>query len=95
MDKPIDKQIIKIQGGIWADICSINFGDVNLLNSMVDGIRMELGDGSKIRFWDDVWVGCARLRESFPTLFSLSSQKEGLVGECGFWDGVEWIWNFH
>ena len=55
---------------------------------------MELGDGNKTRFWENNWIGVARLRESFPRLFSFSSQKEGLAGECDFWDGVEWIWNF-
>ena len=68
LDKPIDMQTVKLQGGIWANICGVNFGDDNLLNSMAQGIRMELGDGNKTRFWDDNWVGNARLRESFPWL---------------------------
>ena len=30
----------------------------------------------------------------FPRLFSLLKQKECCVRECGFWDGLQWIWNF-
>ena len=27
-------------------------------------------------------------------LFSLSNQKDCRVRECGFWDGLQWIWSF-
>ena len=42
---------------------------------------------------NDFWVEDGRLMDSFPRLYSLSNQKENVVGECGFWDGLEWIWN--
>ena len=61
---------------------------------MVAGIKMDLGDGKLTKFWEDVWLQNSNLRELFPRLFSLSNQKEYFVGDCGFWDGVEWIWNF-
>ena len=61
---------------------------------MAEEITLELGDGKQARFWDDFWVEDGRLMDSFPRLYSLSNQKENVVGECGFWDGLEWIWNF-
>nr|XP_025674245.1 uncharacterized protein LOC112774318 [Arachis hypogaea] len=30
----------------------------------------------------------------FPRLFSVSTLKGSVIGDCGFWDGVEWIWSF-
>ena len=56
---------------------------------------MELGDGCKARLWDDILVENGRMKKTFPRLYSLSCQKECCMGKCGFWYGVEWIWNFH
>ncbi|XP_016199025.1 uncharacterized protein LOC107639987 [Arachis ipaensis] len=45
-------------------------------------------------FWEDVWLSGGPLKERFPRLFSVSDQKESVIGNYGFWDGLEWIWNF-
>ncbi|XP_016199026.1 uncharacterized protein LOC107639989 [Arachis ipaensis] len=44
--------------------------------------------------WEDVWLSGGPLKERFPRLFSVSDQKESVIGNYGFWDGLEWIWNF-
>ena len=93
-ERPLSVQQLKINGGIWFEICSINFNDEDLLKSMADGIRMDLGDGKPARFWDDIWTEAGRLKDIYPRLFSLSIQMESYVGDRGFWDGIEWIWDF-
>ena len=55
---------------------------------MTQGIRLELGNGTKARFWWDRWLECGILKDVYPRLFSLSNQKECCVKECGFWDRV-------
>nr|XP_025670460.1 uncharacterized protein LOC112770292 [Arachis hypogaea] len=55
---------------------------------------MEVGNGRKTWFWEDNWVQGGPLKVNFPRLFSISSQQEFVIGDCGFWDGLEWIWNF-
>ncbi|KAL4286752.1 hypothetical protein AHAS_Ahas19G0117600 [Arachis hypogaea] len=55
---------------------------------------MEVGDGRRTRFWEDVWLCCGALKDRFLRLFSVSIQKGSVIGDCGFWDGLEWIWNF-
>ena len=94
MEKPLFQQQIKQNGGIWAGICSVNFDDNELLESMNQGIRLELGNRTKTRFWWDRLLDGGILKDMFPRLFSLSNQKECCVRECGFWDGLQWIWNF-
>ncbi|XP_025692692.1 uncharacterized protein [Arachis hypogaea] len=55
---------------------------------------MEVGSGRKTRFWEDNWVQGGPLKERFPRLFSISEQQGAVIGDCRFWDGMEWIWNF-
>ena len=48
--------------------------------------KFVVGDGTRIRFWKDVWGGGGdeALCLTFPTLFSLAAQKDVMIRE--FWD---------
>ncbi|XP_057740067.1 uncharacterized protein LOC130957211 [Arachis stenosperma] len=61
---------------------------------MIIGLAMEVGDGRCTRFWEDVWIMGGSLKNRFPRLFSVSNQRGSVIGDCGFWDGLTWIWNF-
>jgi len=39
-----------------------------------DNYSWEVGNGRKIRFWEDKWVGNVKLKEKFPRLFSICSE---------------------
>ena len=41
----------------------------------------DLGEGSKIRFWDDIWFGDRALKEAFPSLFCIASLKEASIAD--------------
>jgi hypothetical protein len=41
--------------------------------------RFELSDGSKIKFWDDVWCGELALKEAFPVLYGIACDKDACV----------------
>jgi hypothetical protein len=41
--------------------------------------RFELGDGFKIRFWDDVWCGELALKEAFLVLYGFVRDKDACV----------------
>jgi hypothetical protein len=43
-------------------------------------VRYEVGDGSKIRFWHDLWCG-EPLKISFPDLFSIARCKDAWVAD--------------
>ncbi|XP_016168345.1 uncharacterized protein LOC107610874 [Arachis ipaensis] len=57
-------------------------------------MAMEVGNGRSTLFWEDNWLQGGPLKVTFPRLFSISDQQGSKVGDCGFWDGLEWIWNF-
>ncbi|KAL4330044.1 hypothetical protein AHAS_Ahas13G0360700 [Arachis hypogaea] len=61
---------------------------------MITGMAMEVGDGRRTRFWEDVWLHCGSLKDRFPRIFSVSNQCGSVIGDCGFWDGLEWVWSF-
>ena len=41
--------------------------------------RFDLGDGSKIRFWDDVWCGDTSLKVAFSILYNIANVKDATV----------------
>ena len=63
----------------------------HLKDKMVAGMSMEVGDGHRTRFWENVWLLGGSLKDRFPRLFSVSNQCGSVIGDCGFWDGLEWI----
>jgi hypothetical protein len=69
------------------------FGGVNWFNREV--VR-KVRNGISTKFWNDPWVGSIPLRDAFPRLYSLSSQKEAVVSDLwGMLEGGgEWrlVW---
>jgi hypothetical protein len=63
----------------WKDICTIgnNFG----INWFSSNMVKLLGNGALSSFWFDIWVGDSSLKNRFPRLFSISSQKEASVAD--------------
>jgi hypothetical protein len=60
--------------GLWKHIC-------NGWQVFTRHIRFDPGDGSKIRFWEDIWCGDRALKEAFPGLFSIASYKEASIAD--------------
>jgi hypothetical protein len=44
-------------------------------------ISFEIGDGSKVSFWHDVWCGDRPLKEMYPDLFAISCSPDSLVAD--------------
>ena len=40
-----------------------------------------MGDGNRVKFWQDVWCGDCPLNEVFPELYSIRRSKESSVVE--------------
>ncbi|KAL8552301.1 hypothetical protein ACS0TY_001121 [Phlomoides rotata] len=59
-----------------------------------EGMMKVVGDGVKISFWDERWVGDVCFRRKFHRLYNLSEDKEKMVGEMGEWVGEEWRWKW-
>lgn len=59
-----------------------NYG-VNLwkANFLIRNSKLELGNGTKLRFWEDIWCGEAPLSETYPTLYTLADAKGAKAAE--------------
>lgn len=44
-------------------------------------VRFEVVDGSRIRFWYDMWFGEMNLKEAFQVLFGIARSKKALVAD--------------
>ena len=44
-------------------------------------VTFEVGDGSLIRFWVDVWSGEEPLKFAYPELYCIACVKDGLVAD--------------
>ena len=55
-----------------------------------------MGDGSKTKFWDDVWCGYCSLKHAFPDLYHIARHKDAVVGDVLLFQngGVTWLLDF-
>ena len=53
----------------------------------------ELGDGYRIKFWEDVWCGETPLRVSFSSLYALADSKGVMRSELWENIGGNGVWN--
>jgi hypothetical protein len=60
--------------GLWKYIC---IGWRNFKRHF----RFDLGDGSRISFWEDVWCGESSLKDTYPGLFNIANVKEASIAD--------------
>jgi hypothetical protein len=44
-------------------------------------VKYEVGNGSNVSFWLDVWCGDVTLKISYPDLFSIACSKDAWVAD--------------
>ena len=58
-----------------------------------EGMILSVGRGNSILFWHDKWCDPGPLKEAFPRLFSISTQKNSFIMHMGSWHEGSWVWN--
>ncbi|KAL9690818.1 hypothetical protein QQ045_011229 [Rhodiola kirilowii] len=76
----------------WKNIISAVRGNSEVATAFREGLKLKLGRGNEISFWDDVWLGVKSFKDQYPKLYTLALDNQLKVGEMGYWlDGV-WHW---
>ncbi|PSR84913.1 Endonuclease [Actinidia chinensis var. chinensis] len=60
---------------LWSAICSLGSRDPIVLDLLQQGFQIRLRDGARTKFWEDSWCGGRPLKEEFPRLFLISTNK--------------------
>lgn len=58
-----------------------------------NNIGWKVGNGERVRFWQENWIGEGPLGEKFPRLCSVAVNKDSLVANMGRWEGEVWRWS--
>jgi len=61
---------------------------MNQSNLFVSRINWKLGDGNRIRSWEDRWISDGPLKEKFPRLYLISLCKDKVISEVGEWANI-------
>ncbi|GKV16991.1 hypothetical protein SLEP1_g27551 [Rubroshorea leprosula] len=77
---------------LWRDIINIGGRSMKLSNILVEGFKWEVGEGNRVSFWSNPWVGNKTLRVEYPRLYELSTNKECKISDIGVWEGDKWCW---
>lgn len=59
------------------------------------GMCMVVGNGHNVLFWQDEWIEGVILKDKFPQMFALASNKTGSVNEFGAWVNGDWRWKIN
>jgi len=86
------EMVCKIYALLMKDVIQLeNFGVQRWFN--VEMTRI-IGNGMNTSFWNDKWREDMMFRNKYPRLFSISYQKEAMVGDIGEVVGTLTEWHF-
>ena len=78
--------------GPWSVIKRLASKETPVTEAFFQNVRIHIGEGTKIRFWEDTWIGEASLQQTFPTLYKVSTQKKEMISNMGWFEGNTWRW---
>ncbi|KAE8691862.1 hypothetical protein F3Y22_tig00110865pilonHSYRG00168 [Hibiscus syriacus] len=58
-----------------------------------DHLRVVLGDGNSIDFWNDSWTDCKSLKMAFPRIYAVAVNKSRKVADFVTIIDGKWSWN--
>ncbi|XP_049381369.1 ABC transporter G family member 25-like [Solanum stenotomum] len=64
----------------------------NLWGQLQHNIRYKVGNGTRVLFWKDRWIGQDSLMSSYPDIYILSSSQDAMVNEV--WSEQGWNFSF-
>jgi len=49
-----------------------------------------VGNGTRVRYWKDLWVQNNALLNTFPNLYNISNKQKELIANMGWFEGEAW-----
>ena len=79
--------------GLWQSLKNL-VQDQRVTASQVfwQNLKLMVGNGNKVRFWEDYWTQDRPLMLLFPELYELSSQRFYTINNMGWFEGDVWRW---
>jgi hypothetical protein len=85
----LEVEDFQTRASVWCcDVCRLDRGIGWFSHLAVK----KMGNGNKIKFWKDVWIGDQSLEVRFPRLFGIFVQQDETVGNIGRWEHGGWRW---
>ncbi|WJX66076.1 hypothetical protein P8452_50669 [Trifolium repens] len=84
-----ENDVTSLASAWWRDVCLLE-GDSRWFSTAVG---RKVGCGDTTLFWDDQWTGTQTLRQRFPRLFGISTQKSEVIRNLGIFVDGSWQWN--
>ncbi|XP_021980589.1 uncharacterized protein LOC110876737 [Helianthus annuus] len=68
-------------GGVWKSLINLGRISQNQPLNVQERMVLRMGNGKKALFWLDIWAGDRPLRDLFPNLYDLESEKRCYVSD--------------
>jgi len=78
--------------GTWNDIKKLATNENQVSKAFFQHVKLQVGDGGRVRFWQDKWIGETILQDVFTNLYALSSQQKEVINNMGWFEGNVWRW---
>ncbi|XP_028081993.1 uncharacterized protein LOC114283390 [Camellia sinensis] len=61
---------------VWKDISQLSVVNQQMVEFFGEQVKIIVGNGRRIKFWYDPWLGSRGLKAEFPRLLSLSTENK-------------------
>jgi len=77
---------------IWQAIKTMVQDQQQVSKVFLHNLKLEVGNGAKVRFWEDSWTPDGPLLSLFSSLYRVSNQQFTLISNMGWFEGTIWKW---
>ncbi|KAE8655648.1 hypothetical protein F3Y22_tig00117021pilonHSYRG00103 [Hibiscus syriacus] len=91
--KKVESSLIARASWIWRGVINNFFSNDGFGVCIRSNLRWKTGNGHSVVFWNDAWLGEVPLKDLFPRLYTLSTNKEGKVVEFRESHAAGWVWD--
>ena len=82
----------KVKEGAWSQMMKNDVLTSKIRTTIEEGMILSVGSGNSILFWHDKWCDQGPLKDAFPRLYSISTQKNNFITHMGYWHEGYWAW---